>query len=47
MDSGLPIPTKVIVGGDADNVKPFKDLTKSGKIVNAYNALIMAAQMSK
>jgi subtilisin family serine protease len=47
MDSGLSITTKVIVGGDPNNVKPFKDLTKSGKIVNAYNALIMAAQMSE
>jgi subtilisin family serine protease len=47
MDSGLPIKTKVIVGGDTNNIKPFSDLTKSGKIVNAYNALIMAQQLSK
>ena len=47
MNSGLAIPTKVVVGGDTENVKPFKDLTKSGKIVNAYNALIMAAELSK
>jgi subtilisin family serine protease len=47
MDSGLTVTAKVVVGGDPNNVKPFKDLTKSGKIVNAYNALIMAAQLSK
>ena len=47
MDSGLPIKTKVIVGGDPDNIKPFTDLTKSGKMVNAFNALIMASQMAK
>jgi subtilisin family serine protease len=47
MDSGLAINTKVIVGGDSENVKPFADLSKSAKIVNAYNALIMAAKMSK
>lgn len=47
LDSGLAVPTKVVVGGDANNVQPFADLTKSGKMVNAYNALIMAQQLSK
>ncbi|MBP0902914.1 S8 family peptidase [Mariniflexile gromovii] len=46
MDSGLAIKTKVVVGGDTSNVKPFADIVKSGKIANAYNALIMAAQMA-
>ena len=46
MDSGLAIKPKVIVGGDTNNVKPFADLSKSAKIVNAYNALIMAAQIA-
>lgn len=46
IDSGLPIKTKVVVGGNPDNVKPFNTIVKSGKIVNAYNALIMAAKMS-
>ncbi|MEO8933683.1 MAG: S8 family serine peptidase, partial [Xanthomarina sp.] len=47
MDSGLALSTKVIVGGDTENIKPIKDLSKSGKIANAYNALIMAEQLSK
>lgn len=47
MDSGLAVPAKVVVGGDTENVKPFKDLVKSTKMVNAYNALIMAAKISK
>ncbi len=47
MDSGLPVKTKVIVGGDANDVRAFDTLTKSGKMANAYNALIMASQMSK
>uniref|UniRef100_UPI0025C4D96B S8 family serine peptidase n=1 Tax=Lacinutrix sp. TaxID=1937692 RepID=UPI0025C4D96B len=47
MDSGLAINTKVTVGGNGDDVRPFGDLTKSGKMVNAYNALIMASQISK
>jgi hypothetical protein len=34
-----------VVGGDASNVKPFADLSKSGKIANAYNALIMASKI--
>ena len=45
LDSGLTISTKVVVGGDASNVKPFTELSKSGKIVNAYNALIIASQI--
>ncbi|MBC2843910.1 S8 family peptidase [Winogradskyella flava] len=45
VDSGLPLTTKVVVGGDASNVKPFADLSKSGKIANAYNALIMASKI--
>ena len=46
MDSGLAIKTKVVVGGDTNNIKPFADLSKTGRIVNAYNAFIMAAKMS-
>jgi len=44
MDSGLPIKTKVVVGGDANDVRGFDSLTKSGKMVNAYNALILASK---
>ncbi|TYA52173.1 S8 family peptidase [Formosa maritima] len=47
MDSGLALTTKVVVGGDSEDIKPIGDLSKSGKIMNAYNALIMAQQMSK
>lgn len=47
MDSGVHVYSKVIVGGNADDIKPFSELTKSGKIVNAYNALIMADKISK
>lgn len=46
MSSGLAAKTNVIVGGDADNVKPFADLSKSGKMVNAFNALIVASHMA-
>lgn len=45
LDSGLPLTTKVVVGGEADDVRPFGDLSKSGRIANAYNALILASQV--
>ncbi|WP_458628250.1 S8 family serine peptidase [Winogradskyella sp. PC D3.3] len=45
LESGLPITTKVVVGGDASNVKSFSDLSTTGRIVNAYNALIMASKL--
>jgi len=45
LDSGLPLINKVVVGGDASNVKAFSELSKSGKIANAYNALIMASKL--
>lgn len=44
MDSGLPINTKVIVG-ESREIKNLQDISKSGKIINAYNALIMASQV--
>ena len=47
MDSGLPVKTKVVVGGEASDVRSFDTLSKSGKMVNAYNALIMAGKMAK
>lgn len=45
MDSGLPIKAKVTVGEDK-NVRSLSEVSKSGKIVNAYNALILASQMA-
>lgn len=45
MDSGVSISTDVIVGGDPNNVQPFSNISVSGKIVNLYNALIMASKM--
>ncbi len=48
LDSGLPIKTKVSVGPrESKTTNSFSEISKSGKIVNAYNALIMAAQMAK
>jgi hypothetical protein len=45
MDSGVSINKKVSLQNG--EVVPFGDLSKSGKMINAYNALIMASKMSK
>jgi subtilisin family serine protease len=45
LDSGLPLKTKVVVGGDSSNVQDFEALSKSGRIANAYNALIFASRL--
>ena len=52
MESGLtPTISEVIVGGPDEEQEAkrmlFSDLCKSGKMVNAYNAIILAAQRSK
>ncbi len=45
MDSGLSSKTPVILAGDASNTEGFATASKSGKMVNLYNALIMASKM--
>jgi cell wall-associated protease len=47
MDSGTAITTKVTVGGDEKDSRQFSDLSKSGRIVNAYNAIVMAEKMAE
>jgi subtilisin family serine protease len=45
MDSGLPITAKVTIG-TTKQVKTLNEISTSGRIVNAYNALILASQMA-
>ncbi|WP_418264500.1 S8 family peptidase [Flavobacterium faecale] len=47
MNSGVSIDANVIVGGNPNDIRPFSDLSKTGKIVNAYNAFLMANKISK
>ena len=47
MKSGTPLTTNVILGGDTDNKKPFAEISTSGRMVNAYQALQLAAKVSK
>ena len=46
MDSGTAVSTDVLLG-EAKDKKPFAAASKSGRIINAYNALVMANKMSK
>lgn len=46
-ESGVAINKTVVVSGDPTNKLPFAELSTSGKIVNAYNALLMADRMAK
>jgi len=47
LQSGLSPDTEVIVGGDTENVQPFTEISKTGSMVNLYNAIILASKMSK
>jgi len=47
MDSGVAITADVVVAGNPKDSRSFTTLSKSGKIVNAYNALLMAEKLSK
>ena len=47
MQSGVTIDLDVIVGGDPSDVRPFSEISRTGKIVNAYNAIILADKMSR
>lgn len=46
MDSGLSVEAEVIVGGRSIDSRPFSALSKSGKMVNAYQALKLAEKTS-
>ncbi|MBP8791647.1 MAG: S8 family peptidase [Lutibacter sp.] len=45
MNSGVKIDFKVIKPGEKEEMVPFSDLSVSGSVVNAYNALILADKM--
>ncbi|MCK0161243.1 S8 family peptidase [Allomuricauda sp. F6463D] len=46
MQSGLRTKTSIIVAGDETKATTFDKISKSGKMVNAYNALILANNIS-
>jgi cell wall-associated protease len=48
LDSGVAYDLQVQVPGEKEGVlKPFSEMSKSGKVVNVYNALLMAKAMSR
>jgi subtilisin family serine protease len=44
MESGLSTEQEVILGGDPSETKPFDEISVSGKMVNMYNAIILASK---
>lgn len=46
MESGIKLNFRVLIPGEQEKVSPFGRLSKSGKMINAYNALIMAEKES-
>lgn len=46
MDSGTPLPATVALG-ESQEKKSVAETSKSGKMINAYDALLMAERMSK
>lgn len=47
MDSGTPITASFTLAGDSGEATKLDSISKSGKIVNAYNALLMAEKLAK
>lgn len=47
LESGVTINQKVIKPGTENEMVPFSELCKSGKILNTYNAMKMAKEVSK
>lgn len=47
MDSGTSYDLQVVVPGTEDKKVPFSELSKSGKVLNVYNAMQLAEKVSK
>jgi len=47
MNSGIEPQIKVMIGGPEGSEKSFTEISKSGKIANLYNAIILADQVSR
>lgn len=46
MDSGTPLTNTILLAGGKGSETTLSKISKSGKIVNAYNALVMAGKMA-
>jgi len=47
MQSGLQVTLEVNIAGDEAVKKPLTAISRTGKMANAYNALILADQVSR
>ena len=47
MDSGLSVDLQVNLGGDPADKRAFSEISRTGKIINAYNAVILADKVSR
>lgn len=47
MMSGVTIDLDVALGGNPEDTRAFSEISRTGKIVNAYNAIILADKMSR
>ena len=47
MKSGLSSSQNVVLGGDSSNAQAFGEISKSGNMVNMYNAILMADKMAR
>lgn len=47
LESGITIDKMVVKPGTKDEMVPFSDLCKTGKILNTYNAMMLAKKVSK
>jgi hypothetical protein len=47
MQSGISPQVKVQVGGPEGSEKSLSEISKTGKIANLYNAIILADQVSR
>ena len=47
MMSGLAVTPRVILGGNTQNSRPFSQVSRTGRIANLYNALILADQAER
>ena len=47
MKSGLSSSQNVVLGGDSSNAQSFGEISKSGNMVNMYNAILMADKMAR
>lgn len=45
INSGLKVNKKVAIGGDVGKLEDFSNISKTGRMVNAYNALIYASKL--